>query len=97
MFILFEITQTLGPGTTDFVYPQELFPTSIRATAQGFGTSFSRIGAILSLTTFPFIVDMIGVKYGLLLFGVFGLIGLISTLILAPETKGKSLEELTEK
>ena len=32
LFIVFEVTQTMGPGGTDFVYPQEVFPTSIRAT-----------------------------------------------------------------
>lgn len=97
MFILFEVTQTLGPGTMDFVYPQELYPTSLRATGQGLGTSISRVGAILGITTFPLIASQLGVKYSMLFFGIFALIGLLATLILAPETKGKSLEELTGK
>ncbi|MCL5789893.1 MAG: MFS transporter [Candidatus Thermoplasmatota archaeon] len=97
MYILFELTQSWGMGSTDFVYGQELFPTSIRATGQGWGTSISRIGAILGLTTFPTIVSLYGLGYGLLFFSVAGLIGMILTVFLAPETKNKTLEELTER
>lgn len=96
MYILFELTQTWGPGGTDFVYPQELFPTNIRATGQGWGTSVSRIGAILGLVGFPEIVAAAGLGYGLLFFFIFAIIGLLSTILLAPETRDKSLEELTE-
>ena len=95
MFILFEVTQTMGPGSTDLIYPQELYPTSIRATGQGWGTSFSRVGAILGLTVFPTLMDVFGLGYGLLFFFVFALLGIIVTLLLGVETTGKSLEELT--
>ncbi len=97
MFVLFEITQTWGMGTTDFVYGQELFPTSIRSTGQGWGVTISRIGAVLSLTSFPTIVALYGLGTGLLFFAIVGgVLGLIVTIALAPETKQKSLEELTE-
>ena len=96
MYILFELTQSWGMGSTDFVYGQELFPTTIRATGQGWGTSISRIGAILGLTTFPTIVALYGLGYGLLFFAIAGLIGLLLTVFMAPETKDKSLEALTE-
>ncbi len=94
MYILFELTQSWGMGSTDFVYGQELFPVSIRATGQGWGTSISRIGAILGLTTFPTIVALYGLGYGLLFFAIAGLLGLLLTIFMAPETKGKTLEEL---
>ncbi len=96
MYILFELTQSWGMGSTDFVYGQELFPTSIRATGQGWGTTISRIGAILGLTTFPTIVAIYGLGYGLLFFAIAGLLGLLLTVFMAPETKGKSLEELAQ-
>lgn len=96
MYVLFQLTQTWGPGGTDFVYPQELFPTSVRATGQGWGTSISRLGAILGLVGFPQIVAAAGLGYGLMFFLFFSVIGLLSTIFLGTETKGKALEELTE-
>ncbi len=95
MFLVFEVTQAIGPGSTDFVYPLELFPTSERATAVGFGTSVSRVGAILGITTFPFIVLSYGISSSLLFFTGFAVIGLLSTIFLGIETKGKTLEEIT--
>lgn len=95
MFVLFEVTQTMGPGSTNLIYPQELYPTSIRATGQGWGTSLSRIGAILGLTVFPTLMDVFGLGYGLLFFFVFALIVVTVTLFLGVETTGKSLEDLT--
>ncbi len=95
MYILFQLTQTWGPGGTDFIFPQELFPTSIRATGQGWGTSVSRIGAILGLVGFPQIVAFAGLGYGLLFFFAFSVIGLLSTVLLGTETKGRTLEEIT--
>ena len=94
MFVIFEVTQTLGPGGTDFIYPQEIFPTSIRATGQGVGTSFSRIGAILGLTAFPILVSISGLGLGLMFFFAFSVIGLLATVFLGIETMGKTLEEI---
>ncbi len=96
MYVLFQLTQTWGPGGTDFVYPQELFPTAVRATGQGWATSVSRLGAILGLVGFPQIVAAAGLGYGLMLFLFFSVVGLLSTVFLGTETKGKTLEELTE-
>ncbi|MDO4664594.1 MAG: MFS transporter [Actinomycetaceae bacterium] len=36
----------LGPGVLNMVYPNELFPTRMRASGVGFAGSISRIGAI---------------------------------------------------
>ena len=97
LFLVFYITEAIGPGATDFVYPVELFPTEDRATAQGFGTSVSRIGAILGITTFPFIVSDYGFSTSLFFFTTLSLIGLLATIFLGIETKGKSLEEINRE
>ncbi|HII82413.1 MAG TPA: sugar porter family MFS transporter [Ferroplasma sp.] len=96
MFLIFYVTEAIGPGSTDFVYPIELFPTEDRATAQGFGTSVSRVGAILGITTFPFIVTIYGFSTSLFFFTGLSVIGLLATVFLATETKGKTLEEINE-
>ncbi|KPV46045.1 MULTISPECIES: MFS transporter [Acidiplasma] len=97
LFLVFYITEAIGPGSTDFVYPVELFPTEDRATAQGFGTSVSRIGAILGITTFPFIVTAYGFSASLFFFTSLSIIGLMATIFLGTETMGKSLEEINKE
>lgn len=97
MFLMFEVTQAVGPGSTNFVYPLELFPTTERATAQGLGTSVSRIGAILGITTFPFIVSSFGISSSLMFFAAFSVIGLLTTIFLGVETKGKTLEQTSDE
>lgn len=94
LFIVFEISQEFGPGITNSIYPQELFPTLVRATAQGFGTTISRIGAVLGIFTFGFIVAPYGYGGGMFFLALLSFIGVAVTLLLGTETKGKSLESL---
>jgi putative MFS transporter len=84
----------VGPGTLNLLYPNELFPTQLRGQAVGLGTAVSRIGSILGVLVFPRMIDAWGSAKALWLFvGLAGL-GLLVCIFMAPETKGKSLEEL---
>ncbi|MDN4610139.1 MFS transporter [Arthrobacter burdickii] len=83
-----------GGGILNFVYPTELFPTSVRATGAGLATSVSRIGSILGVLVFPNFVAAWGNNAALWFFAAVGLCGLVICLTLAPETKNKSLEEI---
>ncbi len=94
LFIVFEISQEFGPGITNSIYPQELYPTSVRATAQGFGTTISRIGAVIGIFAFGFIADPYGYGVGMFFLAALSIIGVAVTLLLGTETKGKSLEAL---
>jgi len=82
-----------GPGTLNLLYPTELFPTGLRASAVGFGTAISRIGSILGVLVFPTLVAAWGLGNALWLFVTVAALGLIVSIWLAPETKGRSLEE----
>jgi len=82
-------------GMLDFVYATELFPTGLRAGASGLGTAVSRVGAILSIVVFPSLVKAWGLQHALWLFAGAGLFGLIISFAMAPETKGRSLEDIT--
>lgn len=97
LVILFSVAvlfANMGGGILNFVYPTELFPTNIRATASGFATAISRIGSILGVLVFPNFVALWGNQVALSFFTVIALTGLIVTFLLAPETKGKNLEEI---
>ena len=75
------------------VYPNELFPTEVRATAVGVGTAFSRVGSAISTYLMPLAILNYGASGSLAIGGVVSLIGLIATIFLAPETANKSLSD----
>jgi PHS family inorganic phosphate transporter-like MFS transporter len=91
------ITPT-GPNTTTFVIPGEAFPTRYRSTAHGISAASGKLGAIVAQVGFARLKDIGGtnkfVKHILQIFAFFMLTGIFSTLLL-PETKGRTLEELS--
>ena len=96
LFVVFEITEELGPGIISSVYPQELYPTEIRSTAQGFGTTISRVGALFGIFSFALVSALYGISGGLIFLAGISGVGLIVTLLLGKETARKSLEELNK-
>ncbi len=76
----------------EIVYPNELFPTQVRATAVGIGTAVSRIGAAIAAYLMPFALDR-GISTVLVVGGVISLVGLVVTLAWGEETAGRSLTE----
>lgn len=82
----------MGAATVlELVYPAELFPTSIRASATGFAAAVSRVGAFFGTFLLPIALDRLGVTTVIL--GACGLsvFGLAISLLWAPETKGRLL------
>ena len=86
----------LGPGVLNMVYPNEMFPTRLRGTGVGFAGSMSRIGSILGVLVFPVLVQNWGMSKATWLFAGVATFGLIISIWLAPETKGRSMDELEE-
>lgn len=72
------------------VYPNELFPTEVRATAVGVGTAVSRIGAAIATYAMPFALDA-GISWVLLVGAVISVVGLGATIAWGEETNGQSL------
>ncbi|RKT77975.1 putative MFS transporter [Terracoccus luteus] len=80
-------------GASNFlevVYPNELFPTEVRATAVGIGTSVSRIGAAVAVYLMPFALDR-GISWVLLAGAAISAVGLVVTLAWGVETAGETL------
>lgn len=82
-----------GPSVLDWVYPNELFPTEIRATAVGLGTSISRIGAAVGTFGVPYSIRYLGIENTMLAGAFITFLGLLVAIAWAPETKGMSLAE----
>ncbi|KAK6164463.1 hypothetical protein DH2020_001327 [Rehmannia glutinosa] len=96
-----------GPNATTFVVPAEIFPARLRSTCHGISAAAGKVGGIIGAFGFLYLAQNqdpkkadagypagIGVKNSLILLGVINLLGLLLT-FLVPESKGKSLEELS--
>jgi putative MFS transporter len=74
------------------IYPSELFPTGIRATANGFATGVSRIGAALGTFGAPILLAC-STRLAMFVAAMVALLGWLSSYFLAPETSGMTLDE----
>lgn len=100
---MFIASHAVGQGAIIWVFISEIFPTKVRAMGQSFGSSIHWIfAAIITLVT-PFFLDS---KQGIFsdnpwpifaFFAGFMVLQLLFVLLIMPETKGKSLEQLEEE
>ncbi|MEG9439008.1 MFS transporter [Edaphobacter sp. HDX4] len=86
-----------GPNATTFVYPSEIFPVRVRTTGHGIAAAMGKIGGFIGVFTFPFFMHWHGLPAAEGAAAIVSILGLIVTIFLLPETKGKSLEELSEE
>ncbi|SUW63828.1 Inner membrane metabolite transport protein ygcS [Buttiauxella agrestis] len=82
-----------GPGILQWLYPNELFPTDIRASAVGVIMSISRIGTVISTWALPVFIARYGISTVMLMGAFISLVGLAVSILFAPETKGLTLNE----
>jgi PHS family inorganic phosphate transporter-like MFS transporter len=86
-----------GPNSTTFVYPSEIFPVRVRTTAHGIAAATGKIGGFVGVFTFPFFMHSGGLPAAEGAAAIVSVLGLGVTIFLLPETKGKSLEELSDE
>lgn len=100
LYCLANFFQNFGPNTTTFVIPGEAFPTRYRSTAHGISAASGKLGAIIAQVGFAQLRNIGGpnafVKHILEIFAFFMLTGVASTLLI-PETKGRTLEDLSNE
>ena len=85
-----------GPNATTFVYPSEVFPVEQRTTGHGVASALGKLGGFAGVFTFPLFMHWHGLLAAESAAATVCLLGLIVTAAMLPETKGKSLEELSE-
>ncbi|MBV8538086.1 MAG: MFS transporter [Alphaproteobacteria bacterium] len=83
-----------GPNSTTFVYPAEIFPVTARTTGHGIAAAAGKLGGFLGVFLFPVLMAWHGLLAAESAATVVSVLGILVTLALLPETKGKSLEEL---
>jgi PHS family inorganic phosphate transporter-like MFS transporter len=107
MYSLTFFFANFGPNATTFVVPAEIFPARLRSTCHGISAASGKLGAIVGAFGFLYLAQNqdkskaeagypagIGVKNSLIVLGVINFLGLLFT-FLVPESKGKSLEEIS--
>ncbi|HFX1045624.1 TPA: MFS transporter [Pseudomonas aeruginosa] len=82
-----------GAQVLQLVYPNELFPTEIRAFAVGVGTSLSRVGAAVGTYLVPLSLETLGTAQTMYAAALVTLLGLLVTWALAPETRSLNLQQ----
>ncbi|KAI9863606.1 MAG: Inorganic phosphate transporter pho84 [Trichoglossum hirsutum] len=107
LFILSQFFFNFGPNATTFIYLGELFPTRYRAAAHGISSAAGKLDAITALAFDPLrrrgaSANCSGSKCSpwlsnvMKIFALFMFCGLLITILL-PETRRKSLEEISRE
>jgi MFS transporter, PHS family, inorganic phosphate transporter len=85
-----------GPNTTTFIYPAEIFPVEVRTTASGIAAGMGKMGAFAGAYLFPdMLASSLGIRGAEYIAAAVAVIGLLLTVWLLPEPKGKTLEQLS--
>ncbi|XP_010227723.2 probable inorganic phosphate transporter 1-10 isoform X2 [Brachypodium distachyon] len=106
LYALTFFSANLGPNTTTFILPAELFPARFRSTCHGISGAAGKVGALVGSVGFLWASQArdrgqvqagyepgIGMMYALVILGGISLLGLAVTYVLTPETMRRSLEE----
>ncbi len=91
LFAGVQIFINAGPNTTTWIVAAELFPTRLRARAQGSATAFSRIGAACGAFFLPVIDAHYGISVAFALVALASLLAAAITWRLLPETARRAL------
>ncbi|CAL9193815.1 inorganic phosphate transporter 1-4-like [Musa acuminata AAA Group] len=96
-----------GPNSTTFIVPAEIFPARVRSTCHGISAASGKLGAIVGSFGFLYLAQSqdpakvdagystgIGVRNSLFMLAGCNILGCLFT-FLVPESKGKSLEEMS--
>ncbi len=84
-----------GPNATTFVYPAEIFPVKARTTGHGIAAAAGKFGGFLGVFLFPILMGWKGLFAAESAAAIVSVFGCVVTLTMLPETKGRSLEELS--
>ena len=97
MFILlFVASHAIGQGAVIWVFISEIFPNSVRAKGQSFGSGIHWVFAAIITAITPYVIDLLGNNPGLIFFffGLMMIFQLIFVYRTMPETRKTSLEKM---
>ncbi|XP_022737077.1 inorganic phosphate transporter 1-11-like [Durio zibethinus] len=86
-----------GPNSTTFVLPAELFPTRLRSTCHALSAASGKAGAMIAafvVQTYTLDQKVSSIRIAIMILSFTNMLGFFFT-FLVPETKGRSLEEIS--
>jgi MFS family permease len=92
-FVVFNLFMNMGPNSTTYILPTELYPTQLRATGAGFAAAVAKIGATLGVFALPLVKSSFGVPVVLALLVVISVLGLLATWMFSMYGHGLTLEQ----
>jgi len=93
---IFIASHAIGQGAVIWVFISEIFPNHLRASGQSFGSSTHWVFAAIIPSLVPFLFSTIGAGVVFLFFAAMMILQLLFVHFMMPETKGISLEDLSE-
>ncbi|MCM8569026.1 sugar porter family MFS transporter [Gramella jeungdoensis] len=92
---IFIASHAIGQGAVIWVFISEIFPNHIRASGQAFGSSTHWLLAAIIPSLIPYLFSTVGAGAVFAFFAFMMVLQLLFVIFMMPETKGKSLEELS--
>jgi len=93
---LFIAAHAIGQGAVIWVFISEIFPNHLRASGQSFGSATHWLLAAIIPALIPSLFSIIGAGVVFMFFAIMMVFQLIFVMLMMPETKGVSLEELSK-
>lgn len=93
---IFVVGFSAGMGSVPFVLLGEIFSDEAKKVIAPFAQTMNFVMSAIIGLLYPALVSSIGISSTFFMFAGFSFIGLIFTILVIPETKGKSLEEIQE-
>lgn len=97
LLFMFIASHAIGQGTVIWVFISEIFPNHLRGSGQSFGSSVHWVLAAVVPSLVPILFSTIGAGMVFLFFAIMMVLQLAFVFFMMPETKGVSLEELSNK
>jgi sugar porter (SP) family MFS transporter len=94
---LFIASHAIGQGAVIWVFISEIFPNHLRASGQSLGSTTHWIFAAIIPSLIPILFSTIGAALVFLFFAMMMILQFFFVHFFMPETKGVSLEEISEK
>ena len=94
VFAVFLACFNFSYGSVCWIVVSEIFPTAIRGRAMSISIFSLWTGCTLVAQTFPRLLEAVGPTYTFWLYGLTTPVAFLFVLLLVPETKGRSLEQI---